>query len=33
MLINKVKFSELTAAVAELGYNVSTCEEGGRTVC
>lgn len=30
MLINRVKFSELTAAVAELGYNVSTCEEGGK---
>lgn len=28
MLINRVKFSELTAAVAELGYNVSTSEEG-----
>ncbi len=28
MLINRVKFSELTTAVAELGYNVSTSEEG-----
>lgn len=28
MLINRVKFSELTAAIAELGYNVPTCEEG-----
>jgi hypothetical protein len=28
MLINRVKFSELMAAVAELGYNVSTSEEG-----
>lgn len=28
MLINRVKFSELTAAIAELGYNVSTYEEG-----
>ena len=28
MLINRVKFSELTAAIAELGYNVSTSEEG-----
>lgn len=27
MLINRVKFSELTAAVAELGYNVSTSGE------
>jgi len=28
MLINRVKFSEVTAAVAESGYNVSTCEDG-----
>lgn len=28
MSINRVKFSELTAAIAELGYNVSTSEEG-----